>query len=209
MKQCTHSFHGVCAMKAFDTYLANHGTVWQTVPCPICRRRVSYHILMNTFIQTCTLDEAKLVLNETNLSTRCHPDLSLLHVAAIAGNIPVAKYLVEKGLDVEDSTCFELTPVYMAAINGKTEMVRYLVEEHRANIHTKNMFGETILDAINHQKHPPTVRYLQELRVVRGDPGDFLVGDKEKCYKVLERLGLSLMTTVPRLPPLGSVRSLR
>jgi ankyrin repeat protein len=109
---------------------------------------------MNTFIQTCTLDEAKLVLNDTNLSTRCHPDLSLLHVAAIAGNIPVAKYLLEKGLDVEDSTCFELTPVYMAAINGKTEMVRYLVEEHRANIHTKNMFGETILDAINHQKHP-------------------------------------------------------
>jgi ankyrin repeat protein len=164
---------------------------------------------MSTFIQTCTLDEAKLVLNETNLSIRCHPDLSLLHVAAIAGNILIAKYLVEKGLNVEDSTCFELTPVYMAAINGKTEMVRYLVEEHRANIHIKNMFGETIMDAINHQKHPQTVRYLQELRVVRADPGEFLAVDREKCYKVLERLGVSLITTVPRLPPLGSVGSLR
>jgi hypothetical protein len=163
MNQCTHGFHPVCVMRALDTYLKQHGTHWQTVPCPLCRCRISYHIIMNNFIRTCTLEEAKAVIHADNLYTRCHPDWSLLHVAAMAGNIPVARYLIERGLPADEVNALNHTPVYIAAFHGQTEMVRFLVEEHRANVHVKNLFEQTLFEATRARNHRDTVAYLTSI----------------------------------------------
>jgi len=164
MKQCTHCFHGACVMKAFETYLALHGTEWQTVPCPMCRKRISYHIMLRSFIETCTLEDAEKIINGANLHVRCHLEMSLLHVAAEAGNFAMVRYLIGKGLRVEDTNCFGLTPVYFAAVHGKTETVRYLVETCGANTRIKNMFGQTMLDMVMKQKkYPETITYLNSI----------------------------------------------
>ena len=170
LSQCTHGFHGVCVMKAFETYLKLHGTGWQTVPCPQCRKRISYHIILNTFIKTCTLDEAQQILNDDNVHARCHPDWSLLHVAAMSGKIPIVHYLIERGLDVHEVNCFGHTAVYIAALHGHTELVRYLVERHRVDIHAKTMLQQTARDIAAEYKHHDTVAYLDEVVCRNGPP---------------------------------------
>jgi len=185
LTQCTHGFHSVCIMKALDTYLQNHGTHWQTVPCPICRKRISYHIILKTFVQTCTLEEAHIIINDNNLHTKCHLDMSLLHVAAMSGNIPVSQYLIDKGLPVDEPNYIELTPVYLAAAQGKTDMVKYLVEKYNININKRNILYKTVLDIAIENNHHDTVAFLESKHAERSNPSEHLnlqVGDNTSTY---------------------------
>ena len=184
-------------MKAFETYLTNHGTEWQTVPCPMCRKRISYHVMLRSFVETCTLEDAQIVINDTNIRTRCHLDMSLLHVAAEAGNIQVVRYLIEKGLLIEDVNCFGLTPVYLAAVQGKTETIRYFVENCCANTRVKNILGQTMLDVvINQKKYPETIAYLQSIRV---EQTSYCLSVEEAVPQILDKI---ITSTFSRLPPI-------
>lgn len=160
LHQCGHSFHATCVLKSMDVYLANYGTEWQTVPCPICRKRISYHIILKEAIKTCSLSELTEIVNDDNKFTSCWLTGSLLHVAADQGRDEIVKLLTQKGLPADSKNPFGLTPVYYAAYKGHTSIVKYLVETHHVNIDCQNIFGNTMLDMAIKNKHKETVQYL-------------------------------------------------
>lgn len=162
LHQCTHSFHSTCIMKAMDVYLVNYGTMWQTVPCPVCRKRVSYHIILQDFIRTCNLQEAEEIINNRNIHTKCPFIGSILHVAASYGNIEIVKYLIKLGLPPDSVNNFELTPLYFAVHNGHIDVVKYLLENCIVNIDYENLFGETLLDVATKNCHTEIASYLRE-----------------------------------------------
>ena len=151
-----------------DVYLANYGTEWQTVPCPICRKRVSYHIILQDVIRQCEMSEIDEIVHRDNLLTRCGYYGSLLHVAAAEGRVEIVKLLIKKGLPVDNLNEFGLSPVYYAATNGKLATLKYFVENHRVDIHIENIFGKTMLDMALEKNHNDTVQYLQEINVKTG-----------------------------------------
>jgi len=170
LKQCTHSFHSVCVMKSMEYYLANYGTEWQTVPCPICKKRISYHIILENFIETAELKDIQQIINNNNIKTKCHMDRSLLYVAASAGRMETLIYLINNGLPVDTPNDFGLTPVYSSAVNGHTDMVKYLVENFNVNINCKSFFGETPLSMAIKNNHFDTVKYLESINAKHGIP---------------------------------------
>lgn len=163
LNQCTHSFHSVCVMKSMEYYLANYGTEWQTVPCPICKQRISYHIILENFIKTAELKEVKEIINNSNINIKCHMDRSLLYVAASAGRMETFKYLIDKGLPVDTPNDFGLTPVYSAAVNGHTDIIKYLVENYDVNINCKSLFGDTPLSMAIKYNFFDTAKYLESI----------------------------------------------
>jgi len=163
LNQCTHTFHPVCALKSMDYYLVNHGTEWQTVPCPMCKQRISYHIILENFIKTVGLEEVSEIINIRNIGIKCHMDRSLLCVAAEAGKLETLKYLIKQGLQVDRPNVFGLTPFYYAALNGKIDIVKYLVEKYNVNINCESFFGHTPLDMATKYNHTETINYLKSI----------------------------------------------
>jgi ankyrin repeat protein len=53
--------------------------------------------------------------------------LTLLHGAAAAGRLEMARWLIEQGAEVDSRTAQMSTPLMHAALSGKTEMVRLLI----------------------------------------------------------------------------------
>jgi ankyrin repeat protein len=88
---------------------------------------------------------------------------TLLHLAVKSGNLEVAKFLLEKGLDVNAKDKKEETVLYYACRQGLAETVKFLVEEKEAYFNITNDVGLTplyaVIDLINQQasKTPSTV----------------------------------------------------
>jgi hypothetical protein len=53
----------------------------------------------------------------------------LIHRAAMHDNIPVAKYLLKHGADVNSKTYDGTTPIFLAVKHGKNEMAAFLIEK--------------------------------------------------------------------------------
>jgi len=189
LQQCKHQFHATCVIKSMDTYLAAYGTEWQTVPCPICRKRISFHIILSNAIKSCDFSEVVEIIRPENLFTECIHGSSLLHVAVIAGRLAVVKHLVKMGLPVDVPDNFGLTPLYYAAFNGHLEIVKYFVEHFSVNIHCANLFDQTILDMARKNNHTETVAYLEGLGARTGSgPDSVNLDDPKRLVKVINAL---------------------
>ena len=167
LRQCTHTFHCVCVLKSMRTYLDNHGTFCQTVPCPLCRQRISYHIILHDFIKEATLTEIAEIINDKNIGTYCSNVGSLLHVAALFGRVEIIKFLLTKGLPIDEPNDFCLTPVYYAAVNGHLDTVKYMVENHQVNIDCETLLGTTMLDETIKRGYANVVEYLENKNAKR------------------------------------------
>jgi len=73
-----------------------------------------------------------------------------LHYAAQQDNLPVARFLVENGADVNARILDDITPLHWAATNGKTEIAQYLLE------------NGALIDAIDDNKETPLHYALKE-----------------------------------------------
>jgi hypothetical protein len=144
-----------------DTYLASYGTEWQTVPCPICRKRISFHIILSDAIEKCEFSEIVEIVNNKNLYTECVHGKTLVHIAANAGKLEVVKHLIKMGLPADTGDSFGLTPLYYAAFKGHLDIVKYFVENFSVDIHRNNLFGQTLLDIAKRNKHNKVVEYLE------------------------------------------------
>jgi ankyrin repeat protein len=155
-------------MTFFKEYLINYGTKWQTVPCPLCKKKVSYHIMLEQFIKVAEFEDVVIVINAFNINIKCHMDRSLLMVAAAAGKMDIVKYLINQGLPVNKPNNFGLNVFYYAAINGQLDIVKYLVENFKIDINCESFFGETPLDMALKKKHYNVVEYLQTINAKNG-----------------------------------------
>jgi outer membrane protein TolC len=52
-----------------------------------------------------------------------------LHYAAFRGSLPITRYLIEKGADVNVKGVNSITPIYVATARGHIEVVRFLLEK--------------------------------------------------------------------------------
>ena len=58
------------------------------------------------------------------------------------GHLPIVKYLIEKGANIEAKDEYQKTPLHMASNYGKTDVVKYLVSKG-ANKNAKDKYGNT------------------------------------------------------------------
>jgi ankyrin repeat protein len=86
---------------------------------------------------------------------------TLLHDAVGHNQLDVAKYLLDKGADVNAVTTDGLTPLHMAAQNGNIEMTKLLL--HRgAKINAPDAKGWTPLDRAQKWGHQDEADFLRQ-----------------------------------------------
>ena len=77
----------------------------------------------------------------------------------------MAKYLVERGADINKENEYGETPLFEACENGKLVIVKYLIE-HGADINKRNNTGETPLYKLRKlyyaRKNEEVEKYLVE-----------------------------------------------
>ena len=71
-----------------------------------------------------------------------------LHLACIAGKLPLVQYLVEKGANVMAEMNEAVVPLDLAALIGHVDVVKWLVEEAGADLYHKNAEGENIYETL-------------------------------------------------------------
>lgn len=87
---------------------------------------------------------------------------SPLHHAVRTKQTEIARYLLEKGADVDALTYNTNTPLHLAAFDGNDEIIRLLVARG-ADIDAKECDGWTPVYCAILNKHPETVETLAEL----------------------------------------------
>lgn len=81
---------------------------------------------------------------------------NLLLEAAKEGEVPLVKYSLEKGIDINSRDNYGLTALSLASINGKIDVVKYLVERgYDIHINNDEAFRMAVL-----QNHLDIVKYL-------------------------------------------------
>ena len=78
---------------------------------------------------------------------------SLLHLAAMIGEINAVRYLIRKGIDVNVRNTLHHTPLHLAAGIGHANIVKILVEEGKAEIDVFDARNQTPMHyAVNNKK---------------------------------------------------------
>jgi len=122
-----------------------------------------------------TVEDVKYFIEEKGVSVNAKQEnftigATPLHKAAFGGNIEVAKYLISKGADIND-TCDEgLTPLHYTALDtGKTEeddgkvKVAKLLVSKGADINAKTLRGNTPLDISENEGPYELTQYLKSI----------------------------------------------
>lgn len=87
--------------------------------------------------------------------------VTLLHMAASSGHLPVVKLLMEKGgFTLANSRCEAGTPFVFACCHGHLNIVRYLVEKGAANCNELDRYENTPLHASTAMNQFEVVKYL-------------------------------------------------
>lgn len=86
------------------------------------------------------------------LGSRTNNDITLLHYAAMGGQVHIMKYLLKNGANIEAKTHLHLmTPLHYAANEHKDAAVRFLIEQG-ANINARNNYETPpLFFAIDHR----------------------------------------------------------
>ena len=72
---------------------------------------------------------------------------SLLHTAALSGNLDLVKeYIESRGYDAEERSGDGKTPLHYAVVSGNPELVKYLVENCGVDMNACDYSGLTPLD---------------------------------------------------------------
>lgn len=87
---------------------------------------------------------------------------SPLWCASGAGHLPIVKFLVGKGADVNHTTQSNSSPLRAACFDGRVDIVKYLIEEGRADYNIANKFENTCLMIAAFNGHLNVVKYLLE-----------------------------------------------
>ncbi len=78
---------------------------------------------------------------------------SLLHLAAMIGEINAVRYLIRKGIDVNVRNALHHTPLHLAAGIGHAEVVKILIREGKAEIDVFDARNQTPMHyAVNNKK---------------------------------------------------------
>ncbi|KAL3120895.1 hypothetical protein niasHT_004526 [Heterodera trifolii] len=91
--------------------------------------------------------------------------LSIIHYLVDNNNFDECKFLIDKGVNVNQKTADNLlrsTPLHLACENGQLEIVKLLVEEGKADIEIANSDGDTALKLAKAKKKDDVVHYLVE-----------------------------------------------
>ena len=81
--------------------------------------------------------------------------------AAAAGYLPIVKFLIKAGTEVNKTTYTNSTPLRAACFDGHFDIVQYLVE-HNADIEIANRHGHTCLMIACYKGHYRIVKFLLE-----------------------------------------------
>ncbi|WP_406833271.1 ankyrin repeat domain-containing protein [Wolbachia endosymbiont (group B) of Endotricha flammealis] len=88
---------------------------------------------------------------------------SLLHLAAMIGEINAVRYLIRKGIDVNVRNALHHTPLHLAAGIGHENVVKILVEEGSAEIDVFDARNQTPMHYAVNNKKLEIVKLLLEL----------------------------------------------
>ena len=86
---------------------------------------------------------------------------SALWCASGAGHLPIVKFLVKSGADVNHTTKSNSTPLRAACFDGRADIVKYLIEEGKADFNIANKFNNTCLMIASFNGHLNVVRYVK------------------------------------------------
>jgi hypothetical protein len=82
-----------------------------------------------------------------------------LHLAAKRGHVEVARFLVDRGANVNVRDKGSLTPLHLASQEGKVEVARFLID-HGANVITRAMYNLTSLHLASREGQLEAVHIL-------------------------------------------------
>ena len=99
---------------------------------------------------------------EYGADSRGDHGMSTLMYAAAAGDIEMARLMLENGAPVNDQTDVGTTALMFAAAEGHVEMVRFLVE-NGADIHIQNGHNYTALSLAEERGHQEVVDFLRSV----------------------------------------------
>ncbi|WP_419198899.1 ankyrin repeat domain-containing protein [Wolbachia endosymbiont of Rhagoletis cingulata] len=88
---------------------------------------------------------------------------SLLHLAAMIGEVNAVRYLIRKGVDVNVRNALHHTPLHLAAGIGHENIVKILVEEGKAEIEVFDARNQTPMHYAVNNKKLEIVKLLLEL----------------------------------------------
>ncbi len=121
-----------------------------------------------------------------------------LMYAAREGHIAIARQLLEKGANVDETDKNDITPLFMAISNNHMEMARFLID-HGANINAKDWYGRTPLFAAVEMRNVDLHYVTFEHMVTEGDRKVIL-----DFIKMLLDKGVDPNIQVTEVPPLRS-----
>ena len=85
---------------------------------------------------------------------------SPLWCASGAGHLPIVKFLIKSGADVNHTTKSNSTPLRAACFDGRADIVKYLIEDGKADFNIANKFNNTCLMIASFNGHLNVVRYV-------------------------------------------------
>lgn len=88
---------------------------------------------------------------------------SLLHLAAMIGEVNAVRYLIGKGIDVNVQNALHHTPLHLAAGIGHAEVVKILIREGNAEIEVFDARNQTPMHYAVNNKKLEIVKLLLEL----------------------------------------------
>jgi ankyrin repeat protein len=106
------------------------------------------------------LFEISKLLIEYGASVSQSNDYHLLGEAARGNNLNLAKLLLEKNVDINETDCFGRTALIWSAWNGHVEMVKLLIESG-VDINIKDDQGKTALDYAKESKNTQIEKLLK------------------------------------------------
>jgi len=83
-----------------------------------------------------------------------------VYIAAREGKMDVVRLLTELKANVNTPSKDGRTPLRASACLGYTSIVKHLVEKCNAQIHTKDVYGDTPISAANREGHKEIAMYL-------------------------------------------------
>lgn len=139
LSECSHSFHSGCIRRWYETNIM--------AKCPVCRgyidkydiypkiTKVSFDSILNS------KDSIGLLMNNRNfIYYKTITGDNLLILSCKDKNIPLVKFLLEEGVDVNDKNDCGNTALMWACFVGSMELVKILFEKG-ADINHRNNCG--------------------------------------------------------------------